>query len=68
MERAVLVSVDIGERGGWELSERSAELDELVQSAGLERAAKLECRRPKPSAALFIGKGKAAEIGMLLDK
>ncbi len=62
MERAVLVTVDLGRRGSWTAEERSAELSELASSA---RAKVVHCeivRRHEVSPACFIGSGKAEEI------
>jgi len=65
VERALIIVVEIGHQNGWGLSDRSHELEELVRSAGLEVVSKVECRRAKPTAAFFIGSGKAEEIGLL---
>ena len=60
--RAVLVGVDLG------LPNFDRELEELgllAQTAGLEPAARITCKRKAPDAALFVGSGKADEIKML---
>ncbi len=62
MPRAVLVGVDLG------LPNFDGELEELgllAQTAGLEPAARITCKRKAPDAALFVGSGKADEIKML---
>ena len=41
------------------------ELGLLAQTAGLEPAARVTCKRKAPDAALFVGSGKADEIKML---
>jgi len=41
------------------------ELGLLAQTAGLEPAARITCRRKAPDAALFVGSGKADEIRQL---
>ena len=44
------------------------ELGLLAQTAGLEPAARVVCKRRAPDAALFIGSGKADEIKMLAQQ
>ena len=44
------------------------ELGLLAQTAGLEPAARVVCKRRAPDAALFIGSGKADEIKMLAQE
>lgn len=58
----LLVGVDLG------LPNFDAELQELgllAQTAGLQPAARITCKRRAPDAALFIGSGKADEIKLL---
>ena len=60
--RVLLVGVDFG------LPHFDAELEELgllAQTAGLEPVAHLTCKRRAPDPALFVGSGKAEEIGAL---
>jgi len=60
----VLVGVDFG------LPHFDGELEELgllAQTAGLEPAARLVCKRKAPDAALFVGSGKADEIKELAE-
>jgi GTPase len=60
----LLVGVDFG------LPHFDAELVELgllAQTAGLEPAARLSCKRKAPDAALFVGSGKADEIKALAE-
>jgi GTP-binding protein HflX len=60
--RAVLVGVDLG------MPNFDAGLEELgllAQTAGLEPAARITCKRKAPDAALFVGSGKADEIRQL---
>jgi GTP-binding protein HflX len=62
MPRAVLVGVDLG------LPNFDGALEELgllAQTAGLEPAARITCKRKAPDAALFVGSGKADEIRQL---
>jgi len=58
-ERAVLVSLDLGEM---DHAARAAELRELAVSAGLDVAATVEGRRQRPDPATFAGSGKVTEI------
>lgn len=58
--RAVLVQLDFGDGG---VPERLAELQLLVSSAGAETVALVQAKRAAPDPALFVGKGKAQEIG-----
>lgn len=62
MERAVLVTVDLGRREAWTAEERSAELYELAASARAKVVHSEIVRRHEPSPACFIGSGKAGEI------
>ena len=58
----MLVGVDLG------MPNFDAGLEELgllAQTAGLEPAARITCRRKAPDAALFVGSGKADEIRQL---
>lgn len=58
----LLIGVDLGVPGF------DAELQELAllsRSAGLDPVARLACKRKAPDAALFVGSGKADEIGAL---
>jgi len=69
MERALLVTVDLGERDGWTAAERSAELKELAASTGAKVMREEIVKRHEPSPAYFIGKGKVEEIaGICADE
>jgi len=69
MERALLVTVDLGERTDWTAEERSAELRELASSAGAKAAREEIVNRHGISPATFIGKGKAEEFaGICADE
>ncbi|MBI2870823.1 MAG: GTPase HflX [Candidatus Omnitrophica bacterium] len=68
MEKALLVSVEIGRDSAWNIRESMSELEELVRSAGLKVVREMECRRPEPTPALYIGKGKAQEIGSEMER
>jgi len=65
MEKAILVTVDMGERFEWSLEDRAAELRELSCSSGAVVAAELLCHKEKPTPDLFIGKGKFEELAFL---
>lgn len=60
--RAVLVQVDFGQGG---IDERLAEIGLLAGSAGATVVGVVQGRRQAPDPALFVGKGKAEEIGLL---
>ena len=66
MEKAILVTVDLNERGEWPLEARAAELRELVRSSGASVVAEILCHKDKPSPDLFIGKGKFEELAELV--
>jgi GTP-binding protein HflX len=65
MERALLITVDLGGRAEWTAEERSAELAELARSAGAKVVREEIVRRHEPSPACFIGKGKVEEIAAM---
>lgn len=62
--RAVLVQVDFGQGG---IEERLAEVSLLAGSAGAVIVGVIQGRRQAPDPALFVGKGKAEEIGSLVQ-
>jgi GTP-binding protein HflX len=65
-ERALLVTVDIFTMRAKGITPRDEadELKELVKTSGLEIADEALCHYDKPSPNLFIGKGKAGELGV----
>lgn len=65
MERALSITVDFGRRDDWTQEERSAELKELISSAGARTVTEVIVRRHEPSPAHFIGSGKAEEISKI---
>ena len=65
MEKAILVTVDLNEKGEWPLEDRAAELKELTRSSGASVVAEMLCHKEKPSPDLFIGKGKFEELHQL---
>ncbi len=62
MEKAILVTVELGDDRRWTAEERSEELGELAYSAGTKVIRKEVLRRHSPTPAYYIGKGKAEEI------
>jgi len=62
MEKALLVTVDSGNKRGWTAEEMARELKELATSSGVEAVHEAIVRRDKISPAHFIGTGKAEEI------
>ena len=59
-DRAVLVSIDLGEG---DRTQRMGELEALAVSAGATVVGRVTGRRERPDAALFAGRGKVEEIG-----
>ncbi len=68
MEKAILVTVDLGRRDGWTAIDASQELKELARSAGVQVAEEIICRRDKISSAYFIGKGKVQELALMVSE
>lgn len=68
VEKALLVTVDIHQKNQWPVEEIAKELVELTHSTGAEVAQELIMRRNEPSANLYIGSGKAAEITQLCQE
>ena len=68
MQRAILITVDLGRTEGWTAEERSQELAELARSAGASVVRQEIVHRHEPSPACFIGSGKAEEIALLCAK
>jgi len=66
MEKAVLVTVDLNEKGEWPLEARADELKELSRSGGASVIGEILCHKEKPSPDLFIGKGKFEELRQLV--
>jgi GTPase len=59
-ERVLIVQVDFGKL---DLDEAREEVRMLAESAGAEVVDIITCRRDRPDVALFVGSGKADEIG-----
>jgi GTP-binding protein HflX len=68
MEKAVLVTVDLDERGEWPLEDRAMELRELARSSNALVEAEILCHRDKPAPDLFIGRGKFEELALLVKQ
>jgi len=69
MEKALLVIVKcFGERESWSLEDRARELEELTVSTGGKVADNISAIIDKPTANLYIGKGKAEEIRLLAQE
>ena len=58
----ILIGVDFGFP---HFDSELQELGMLAETAGLQPVARLSCKRKVPDAALFVGSGKADEIGLL---
>jgi GTP-binding protein HflX len=59
-ERVLIVQVNFGDL---DIEEAIEEVRMLAESAGAEVADVMTCRRDRPDVALFVGSGKADEIG-----
>jgi len=64
-ERALLVGLERPEDSKWDHAESLQELGELVKSAGGEVVETMIQRRQSPTAAYYIGPGKANELALL---
>lgn len=58
MERAILVKADIRGEDDWRAEDSLSELRELARTAGVYVVDEVTCRRDRPTANLYIGKGK----------
>ncbi len=67
-ERALLVGLELPEESKWDHAESLQELGELVKSAGGEVVDTAIQRRPSPTAAYYIGPGKANELAEVCKK
>lgn len=69
MERTLLVTIKLdSEKDSWYLEDCALELEELSVTAGAEVVDNITCVRDRPTPNLFIGKGKAEEIGLLCQE
>lgn len=67
-ERAILVGTVLGRTPPADEQESLRELSRLAESAGASVIDLVVQRRPRPDAAYFVGKGKAAEIGLAAER
>ncbi len=63
-EKALLVQVVLGHRDRQEAEDSLAELERLADTAGADVVGRITQRRSRPTAGLFIGEGKLADIQM----
>ena len=69
MEKALLVTVKFkNERNNWSFEDIAQEMEELAATAGAEAFDNITCIAERPTANLFIGKGKAEEVGLLCQE
>lgn len=66
-ERAYLVALQQSSQKDWEIEDNLAELAELAGDAGLTVIDSFVQRRAHPDPGTFIGKGKALEIGAVVE-
>ncbi|MDK3161949.1 GTPase HflX [Kamptonema cortianum] len=62
MERVMLVGLAHGSQTVWDVEESLKELDELARSAGAHVSGVTHQKLDEPTAAYYIGKGKAEEL------
>jgi len=68
-ENALLVLVDLeGEEGHWPTKEQSEEFKNLALSTGILVSDLIVVRRKEINPALYIGKGKVAEIALVVEE
>ena len=69
MERACLVTTIVDtEKEIFSASDREFELSDLAKTAGAEPVDKVVCRLKKITPNLFIGRGKAEEVGLICSQ
>lgn len=64
-EKSILLTVDIEGQKNWQPEDSSRELAQLARSSGAAVIKGIVCRRTKPTAAYFIGRGKVEELARL---
>lgn len=67
-ERAVLVGLVVPGREGWSTAESLEELRRLAETAGAEVVDVLVQERPRPDPATLLGRGKVAELRVLVER
>ncbi len=66
MEKTLLVSIKLyDEREAWSIENTAGELEELTSTCGVQIVDNVFCLIDKPTANLFIGKGKVNEIALI---
>ena len=69
MERALLVTIRFKtERLGWSFEDLAQELEQLCETSGAEAIDNITCLCERPTANLFIGKGKVEEIALICQQ
>lgn len=69
MGKVLLITIKSkSEKDTWHITDAAKELEELAASCGTEIFDNIRCVIDKPTANLFIGKGKAEEIAFLCQK
>lgn len=69
MERALLVTIRFkSEKSGWSFEDLAQELEQLCETSGVEAIDNITCLCEKPTANLFIGKGKVEEIALICQQ
>lgn len=66
-ERAILAGVDTG-RGSWLADDSLDELEGLAKTAGAAVVGRTVQKKERPDTALFLGKGKVAEIAFMAQE
>ncbi len=68
LENAVLVGLILKNATAWQADETMAELEELAKTAGARVSHVALQKRDSPDSSLYIGKGKAEEIRLLVEE
>ena len=69
MERALLVTVKLdSEKDQWRLEDSAQELEELAAACLVDVVDNIPVLRDRPTANLFVGKGKAEELSILAQE
>jgi GTP-binding protein HflX len=67
MEKAVLVGLETQDTQ-WNIEETMAELVQLADTAGASAVAEVLQKRQRPDSRLYVGKGKAEEIRLIVEE
>ncbi|MFH1198912.1 MAG: GTPase HflX [Candidatus Omnitrophota bacterium] len=69
MEKALLVTIKLySEKEAWNLEDAAQELEQLVESTGVEIVDNITAMCEKPSPKFLVGSGKAEEIALLAQE